>query len=145
MEFLVFYQKTNWLRGFEPFFHFSVKTKKAVFSFAVKKYPNQPRRRICSLYSATWQISGKLVMTNRLMFRENLLLLFQNVVAKNLPMDHFEDQVDVNATQDRTNVDAQRHMANQWKTRYDKPVDVPRELITAISKCGCKKSSDGSF
>ena len=58
------------------------------------------------MYSATWQISGKLVMRNRLMFRENLLLLFQNVVAKNLPMDHFEDQVDVNATQDRTNVDA---------------------------------------
>lgn len=34
-------------------------------------------------------------------------IVFQNVVAKNLPMDHFKDQVDVNATQDRiTNVDA---------------------------------------
>ena len=39
----------------------------------------------------------------------------------------------------------QRNMANLWKTRYEQPVDVPRELISAISKCGCKKSSDGSF
>jgi len=32
MEFLVFNQKTNYLGGFEPFFHFDVKTKKLYFS-----------------------------------------------------------------------------------------------------------------
>ena len=34
MEFLVFNQKTDSWRGFEPFFHFDVKTKKAVFFLA---------------------------------------------------------------------------------------------------------------
>jgi hypothetical protein len=32
MEFLVLNQKTNCLGGFEPFFHFDVKTKKLFFS-----------------------------------------------------------------------------------------------------------------